>query len=162
MFASDRIFLKTIEDSVQGSRKVSAKAVQGYAEFCFMVHHWSLFWILACGSTIITDDVGGAIASPRYPYTYPPNQNCSWIIQAQEPCKSAIISRYLCWRLWSCIFSYKWFPCISLNAAGFVVFQSTMSLCPSPTLRWRWCLETAHMIVWRSWMETIMIPHLLV
>ncbi|KTF87440.1 hypothetical protein cypCar_00025640 [Cyprinus carpio] len=40
----------------------------------------------ACGSTITADDVGGEIASPRYPYSYPPNQNCSWIIQAQEPC----------------------------------------------------------------------------
>uniref|UniRef100_A0A672RJ07 CUB domain-containing protein n=1 Tax=Sinocyclocheilus grahami TaxID=75366 RepID=A0A672RJ07_SINGR len=43
----------------------------------------------ACGSTITADDVGGEIASPRYPYSYPPNQNCSWIIRAQEPCKSA-------------------------------------------------------------------------
>lgn len=40
----------------------------------------------ACGSTIMADDVGGAIASPRYPYPYPNNQVCSWIIIAQEPC----------------------------------------------------------------------------
>ncbi|XP_038578939.1 cubilin [Micropterus salmoides] len=39
----------------------------------------------ACGATIITDNVGGAIASPWYPRPYPPNQNCSWIIRAQEP-----------------------------------------------------------------------------
>ncbi|RVE59186.1 hypothetical protein OJAV_G00201620 [Oryzias javanicus] len=39
----------------------------------------------ACGATIVTDDVGGAIASPRYPAPYPPNQNCSWFIKAQEP-----------------------------------------------------------------------------
>ncbi|MGH0144022.1 UNVERIFIED_CONTAM: hypothetical protein FKN15_047101, partial [Acipenser sinensis] len=41
----------------------------------------------ACGSVITTDDIGGAIASPMYPNNYPSNQNCSWIIQAQEPCR---------------------------------------------------------------------------
>ncbi|XP_065114614.1 cubilin [Paramisgurnus dabryanus] len=46
----------------------------------------------ACGTTIITDDVGGAIASPRYPYTYPPNQNCTWIILAQEPFNHVTLS----------------------------------------------------------------------
>ncbi|KAK6490308.1 cubilin [Huso huso] len=39
----------------------------------------------ACGAVITTDDIGGAIASPMYPNNYPSNQNCSWIIQAQEP-----------------------------------------------------------------------------
>ncbi|KAG2458577.1 CUBN protein, partial [Polypterus senegalus] len=39
----------------------------------------------ACGSTIVTDDTGGAIASPLYPSNYPHNQNCSWILIAQEP-----------------------------------------------------------------------------
>uniref|UniRef100_A0A4W4F6Q8 Cubilin n=1 Tax=Electrophorus electricus TaxID=8005 RepID=A0A4W4F6Q8_ELEEL len=39
----------------------------------------------SCGATIMADDVGGAIASPRYPFLYPNNQNCSWIIIAQEP-----------------------------------------------------------------------------
>ncbi|XP_064190205.1 cubilin [Anguilla rostrata] len=46
----------------------------------------------ACGATIVSDDVGGAIASPRYPYTYPPNQNCSWIIKAQEPFNHVTLS----------------------------------------------------------------------
>ncbi|XP_026057290.1 cubilin-like [Carassius auratus] len=46
----------------------------------------------ACGSTIAADDVGGEIASPRYPYSYPPNQNCSWIIQAQEPFNHVTLS----------------------------------------------------------------------
>ncbi|XP_056155801.1 cubilin [Lampris incognitus] len=46
----------------------------------------------ACGATIITDDVGGAIASPRYPAMYPPNQNCSWIIRAQEPFNHVTLS----------------------------------------------------------------------
>ncbi|KAI4871253.1 hypothetical protein NFI96_019773 [Prochilodus magdalenae] len=46
----------------------------------------------ACGSTIIADDVGGAIASPRYPYPYPNNQNCSWIITAQEPFNHVTLS----------------------------------------------------------------------
>uniref|UniRef100_A0A8C1I6Q0 Cubilin (intrinsic factor-cobalamin receptor) n=1 Tax=Cyprinus carpio TaxID=7962 RepID=A0A8C1I6Q0_CYPCA len=46
----------------------------------------------ACGSTISADDVGGEIASPRYPYSYPPNQNCSWIIQAQEPFNHVTLS----------------------------------------------------------------------
>ncbi|XP_076146859.1 cubilin [Alosa pseudoharengus] len=45
-----------------------------------------------CGSTITTDDVGGAIASPRYPYAYPANQMCSWIIKAQEPFNHVTLS----------------------------------------------------------------------
>ncbi|XP_074549445.1 cubilin [Halichoeres trimaculatus] len=46
----------------------------------------------ACGATITTDDLGGAIASPRYPAQYPPNQNCSWIIRAQEPFNHVTLS----------------------------------------------------------------------
>ncbi|XP_029134023.2 cubilin [Labrus bergylta] len=46
----------------------------------------------ACGATIITDDLGGAIASPRYPALYPPNLNCSWIIKAQEPFNHVTLS----------------------------------------------------------------------
>ncbi|XP_060950209.1 cubilin [Limanda limanda] len=46
----------------------------------------------ACGSTIITDNEGGAIASPRYPAPYPANQNCSWIIRAQEPFNHVTLS----------------------------------------------------------------------
>lgn len=46
----------------------------------------------ACGATIMTDDDGGAIASPRYPALYPPNQNCSWIIRAQEPFNHVTLS----------------------------------------------------------------------
>uniref|UniRef100_A0AAX7U3F9 Cubilin n=1 Tax=Astatotilapia calliptera TaxID=8154 RepID=A0AAX7U3F9_ASTCA len=46
----------------------------------------------ACGATIVTDDNGGAIASPRYPAQYPPNQNCSWIIRAQEPLNHVTLS----------------------------------------------------------------------
>uniref|UniRef100_A0A3P8SX64 Cubilin n=1 Tax=Amphiprion percula TaxID=161767 RepID=A0A3P8SX64_AMPPE len=46
----------------------------------------------ACGATIIADDVGGAIASPRYPTLYPPNQDCSWIIRAQEPFNHVTLS----------------------------------------------------------------------
>ncbi|KAM6953504.1 cubilin [Aplochiton taeniatus] len=46
----------------------------------------------ACGSTITTDDVGGAIASPRYPSMYPPDQSCSWIIKAQEPFNHVTLS----------------------------------------------------------------------
>uniref|UniRef100_A0A8C9LFB5 Cubilin n=1 Tax=Pavo cristatus TaxID=9049 RepID=A0A8C9LFB5_PAVCR len=39
----------------------------------------------SCGSFIESDSVGAAISSPLYPAKYPNNQNCSWIIQAQEP-----------------------------------------------------------------------------
>ncbi|XP_047455679.1 cubilin [Mugil cephalus] len=46
----------------------------------------------ACGATITTDDIGGAIASPRYPAVYPHNQNCSWIIRAQEPFNHVTLS----------------------------------------------------------------------
>ncbi|KAG9276492.1 cubilin [Astyanax mexicanus] len=46
----------------------------------------------ACGSTIMADDVGGAIASPNYPYPYPNNQNCNWIIIAQEPFNHVTLS----------------------------------------------------------------------
>lgn len=34
----------------------------------------------------MADDVGGDIASPNYPSSYPNNQQCSWIIVAEEPC----------------------------------------------------------------------------
>uniref|UniRef100_A0A3B5AXX3 Cubilin n=1 Tax=Stegastes partitus TaxID=144197 RepID=A0A3B5AXX3_9TELE len=33
-----------------------------------------------------------SIASPRYPAAYPPNQNCSWIIRAQEPFNHVTLS----------------------------------------------------------------------
>ncbi|XP_059183305.1 cubilin [Centropristis striata] len=46
----------------------------------------------ACGATITSDDTGGAIASPRYPSPYPNNQNCSWIIRAQEPFNHVTLS----------------------------------------------------------------------
>ncbi|XP_056290732.1 cubilin [Pseudoliparis swirei] len=46
----------------------------------------------ACGATISTDDNGGAIASPRYPGPYPANQNCTWIIKAQEPYNHVTLS----------------------------------------------------------------------
>uniref|UniRef100_A0A8B9GL35 Cubilin n=1 Tax=Amazona collaria TaxID=241587 RepID=A0A8B9GL35_9PSIT len=46
----------------------------------------------ACGSFIETDSVGGAISSPLYPVKYPKNQNCSWIIQAQEPFNHVTLS----------------------------------------------------------------------
>ncbi|CAB1340813.1 unnamed protein product [Coregonus sp. 'balchen'] len=46
----------------------------------------------ACGATFLTDDVGGAIASPRYPAVYPANQNCSWIIKAQLPFNHVTLS----------------------------------------------------------------------
>ncbi|XP_014830968.1 PREDICTED: cubilin, partial [Poecilia mexicana] len=46
----------------------------------------------ACGATIIADNNGGAISSPRYPAKYPPNQNCSWIIKAQEPFNHVTLS----------------------------------------------------------------------
>ncbi|XP_030624670.1 LOW QUALITY PROTEIN: cubilin [Chanos chanos] len=46
----------------------------------------------ACGSTILADDVGGAIASPNYPSQYPSNLNCSWIITAQEPFNHVTLS----------------------------------------------------------------------
>uniref|UniRef100_A0A671XF39 Cubilin n=1 Tax=Sparus aurata TaxID=8175 RepID=A0A671XF39_SPAAU len=46
----------------------------------------------ACGATITTDDIGGAIVSPRYPLQYPPSQNCSWIIRAQEPFNHVTLS----------------------------------------------------------------------
>uniref|UniRef100_A0AAQ4PGY7 Cubilin n=1 Tax=Gasterosteus aculeatus aculeatus TaxID=481459 RepID=A0AAQ4PGY7_GASAC len=35
---------------------------------------------------------GGAIVSPRYPASYPPDQNCSWILRAQEPFNHVTLS----------------------------------------------------------------------
>ncbi|KAM9333329.1 LOW QUALITY PROTEIN: cubilin [Pholidichthys leucotaenia] len=55
-------------------------------------HGFSARFSEACGATLITDDKGGAIASPRYPALYPPNQNCSWIIKAQEPFNHVTLS----------------------------------------------------------------------
>uniref|UniRef100_A0A8C3I7Z9 Cubilin n=1 Tax=Chrysemys picta bellii TaxID=8478 RepID=A0A8C3I7Z9_CHRPI len=46
----------------------------------------------ACGSLIETDSVGTAISSPLYPAKYPDNQNCSWIIRAQEPFNHITVS----------------------------------------------------------------------
>nr|XP_046226989.1 cubilin [Scatophagus argus] len=46
----------------------------------------------ACGATITADNNGGAIASPRYPAPYPPNQNCTWIIRVQEPFNHVTLS----------------------------------------------------------------------
>uniref|UniRef100_A0A4W3K7X0 Cubilin n=1 Tax=Callorhinchus milii TaxID=7868 RepID=A0A4W3K7X0_CALMI len=45
-----------------------------------------------CGTFIVTDNIGGVITSPLYPNNYPDNQNCSWIIQAQEPFKHVTLS----------------------------------------------------------------------
>ncbi|XP_075068011.1 cubilin [Mixophyes fleayi] len=46
----------------------------------------------ACGSTIMTDSIGGVISSPLYPSKYPNNQNCTWIIQAREPFSHVTLS----------------------------------------------------------------------
>uniref|UniRef100_A0A8D0GFF0 Cubilin n=1 Tax=Sphenodon punctatus TaxID=8508 RepID=A0A8D0GFF0_SPHPU len=46
----------------------------------------------ACGSFIEADSIGAAISSPLYPVNYPNSQNCSWIIQAQEPFNHVTLS----------------------------------------------------------------------
>ncbi|XP_063159632.1 cubilin [Candoia aspera] len=46
----------------------------------------------ACGSVLEADSVGAAISSPLYPAVYPNNQNCSWIIRAQEPFNHVTLS----------------------------------------------------------------------
>ncbi|XP_044150585.1 LOW QUALITY PROTEIN: cubilin [Bufo gargarizans] len=46
----------------------------------------------ACGSSIVADSIGGVISSPLYPVKYPNNQNCSWIIKAQDPFNHVTIS----------------------------------------------------------------------
>nr|DBA25188.1 TPA: hypothetical protein GDO54_012746 [Pyxicephalus adspersus] len=46
----------------------------------------------ACGSSIVTDSIGGVISSPSYPANYPNNQNCTWIIQASEPFNHVTLS----------------------------------------------------------------------
>ncbi|XP_053215446.1 cubilin [Podarcis raffonei] len=45
-----------------------------------------------CGSVLEVDSVGAAISSPLYPAKYPNNQNCSWIILAQEPFNHVTLS----------------------------------------------------------------------
>ncbi|XP_077124414.1 cubilin [Ranitomeya variabilis] len=45
-----------------------------------------------CGSSIVSDSIGGVISSPLYPVNYPNNQNCSWIIKAQDPYNHVTIS----------------------------------------------------------------------
>ncbi|XP_020662303.3 cubilin [Pogona vitticeps] len=46
----------------------------------------------ACGSVLDADSVGVAISSPLYPANYPNNQNCSWIIRAQDPFNHITVS----------------------------------------------------------------------
>ncbi|CAL1576609.1 unnamed protein product [Knipowitschia caucasica] len=46
----------------------------------------------ACGASIMADDVGGAIASPRYPAQYSANLSCTWIIKAMEPFNHVTLS----------------------------------------------------------------------
>ncbi|XP_075684851.1 cubilin [Rhinoderma darwinii] len=46
----------------------------------------------ACGSSIVTNSINGVISSPLYPARYPNNQNCSWIIKAQDPFNHVTIS----------------------------------------------------------------------
>lgn len=78
----------------------------------------------ACGATIITDNVGGAIASPRYPSPYPPSQNCSWILKAQEPCELFVKP--------SCV---VYMHVVLLTSDLSFCVQSTTSPCRSLTLR---------------------------
>ncbi len=140
--------------SVPSSQKVSAVFVLGICHgLVSFVTSLITRWFPACGSTISADDVGGEIASPRYPYSYPPNQNCSWIIHAQEPCKSLVILGIHNLKVKTkafCILNYL----TLFSDLFFLIFQSIMWLCPSLTLSLRWWIVTALMIVWRSWMET--------
>ncbi|XP_053120680.1 cubilin [Hemicordylus capensis] len=58
------------------------------------VHHkgFSARFTEACGSVLEADSVGAAISSPLFPAKYPNNQNCSWIIRAQEPFNHVTLS----------------------------------------------------------------------
>ncbi|KAF7245952.1 Cubilin [Varanus komodoensis] len=51
-----------------------------------------IFYSKACGSVLEADSVGAAISSPLYPAKYPNNQNCTWIIRAQEPSDHVTLS----------------------------------------------------------------------
>lgn len=44
------------------------------------------FCFSECGGHIITDS-SDTISSPLFPDKYPNNQNCTWILEAQPPCK---------------------------------------------------------------------------
>ncbi|XP_066485218.1 cubilin [Tiliqua scincoides] len=58
------------------------------------IHHkgFSARFTEACGSVLEADSAGAAISSPLYPAKYPNNQNCSWIIRAQEPFNHVTLS----------------------------------------------------------------------
>ncbi|XP_066579431.1 cubilin [Amia ocellicauda] len=73
--------------STQSTIYVRFRADSSYNHKGFSAHFSE-----ACGATILADDIGGAIASPRYPASYPANQNCSWIIKAQDPFNHVTLS----------------------------------------------------------------------
>lgn len=95
MFALGPTPATTTKASERSSQRVShITGLQFYSVSLLVALHiicvqsscGATLFFTACGSNILADDVGGAIASPNYPYPYPNNQQCSWIIVAQEPC----------------------------------------------------------------------------
>ncbi|KAJ6666688.1 hypothetical protein lerEdw1_020412 [Lerista edwardsae] len=78
------IFVRFRSDSSIHHRGFSARFTEGK------------FLVLAssstCGSVLEADSAGAAISSPLYPSKYPNNQNCSWIIRAQEPFNHVTLS----------------------------------------------------------------------
>ncbi len=163
MFASGQITVRTVKASVPSSQKVSAVFVLWICHGLFhcltsLITHW----FPACGSTIAADDVGGRLHLLAIHTLTHPIRTVAGSYRHRSHVSPLVILGIHNLKVKTKAFCTLNYLPYSLISTILYFFQSIMWLCPSLTLRLRWWIVTALMIVWRSWMETITKPHLLV